>query len=96
MACFCSAEMPGVSVKDIDININGNELTISGQRNSDEIPEGAHYLRRERNFGKFARTIQLPFTVDPEKVEANFKDGVLTITLPKAEAEKPKKISIKS
>ena len=93
---FLHAEMPGVSVKDIDININGNELTISGQRNPDEIPEGAHYLRRERNFGKFARTIQLPFTVDPEKVEANFKDGVLTITLPKAEAEKPKKISIKS
>ena len=93
---FLHAEMPGVRVEDIEININANELSISGQRSMDEIPEGAVYLRRERNFGKFSRTIQLPYAVDTDNVEADFKYGVLSVTLPKAEAEKPKKISIKS
>ncbi|MDX9865791.1 MAG: Hsp20/alpha crystallin family protein [Anaerolineaceae bacterium] len=92
---FVHAEMPGVHVDDIDININGAELTISGQRSPEDIPEDAQYLRRERKFGEFSRTIQLPFAVDADKVDANFKDGVLSVTLPKAEAEKPKKISIK-
>jgi HSP20 family protein len=93
---FLHAEMPGVRAENIEININANELTVSGQRSMDELPAGARYLRRERNFGKFTRTIQLPFAVDAEKVEAKFKNGVLTVTLPKAEAEKPKRISIKS
>jgi len=91
---FVSAEMPGVRVEDIDISVDGDTLTISGERGSDEVPEGAHFHRKERGFGKFSRTIQLPFAVNAEKVEASFKDGVLNITLPKVEAEKPKQISI--
>jgi HSP20 family protein len=91
-----SAEMPGVRVEDIDINVDGYTLTITGERSSDEVPENAVYLRRERGFGKFSRAIQLPFAVDANKVEATFKDGVLKISLPKVEAEKPKQISIKS
>ena len=91
-----SAEMPGVRVEDIDINVDGYTLTIAGERSSDEVPENAVYLRRERGFGKFSRAIQLPFAVDASKVEATFKDGVLKISLPKVEAEKPKQISIKS
>lgn len=93
---FVSAEMPGVHVEDIDISVNGDTLTISGERSSGDIPENAHFLRKERGFGEFSRTIQLPFVVDAEKVEASFKNGVLIITLPQIEAEKPKKISIKN
>ena len=56
----------------------------------------AHYHRRERSYGSFSRTVQLPFMVDTNKVEASFKNGVLLINLPRAEADKPKKIAIKS
>ena len=93
---FVSAEMPGVSTQDVDISVTGNTLVITGERGSDEIPENAHIHRKERGFGKFSRSIQLPFSVDSEKVEASFKDGVLNIVLPQVEAEKPKKIAIKS
>lgn len=93
---FVSAEMPGVRVEEIDINVNGDTLTISGKRGSDEVPENAHFHRKERVHGVFSRTIQLPFAVDADKVEASFKHGVLNIELPRIEVEKPKKISIKS
>jgi HSP20 family protein len=93
---FLSAEMPGVRIEDIDISVNGDMLTISGERGSDEIPEGAQYHRKERGFGEFSRTVHLPFAVDVENVEASFKNGVLNITLPQVKAEKPKKISINS
>jgi HSP20 family protein len=92
---FVIAEMPGVKVEDIDISVDGESLTISGERASDEIPEEARFHRKERGSGKFQRTIQLPFSVDSNKVEATFKNGVLTLLLPRVEAEKPKKISIK-
>ncbi|NQU29531.1 MAG: Hsp20/alpha crystallin family protein [Anaerolineae bacterium] len=91
---FVSAEMPGVNIEDIDISINGNALAISGERGSDEFPENARIHRKERSYGKFSRTIQLPFSVDAAMVEASFKDGILNIVLPQVEAEKPKKISI--
>ena len=91
---FVSAEMPGVHVEDININVMGDSLTISGERGSEEIPEDAHFHRKERGFGNFSRTIQLPYAVDAEQVEASFKNGVLNITLPRVPAETPKKISI--
>ena len=93
---FVSAEMPGVHVEDIDINVDGDTLTISGELGADEVPEGTHVHRKERGAGKFSRTIQLPYPVDAEKVEASFKNGILSITLPHIEAEKPKKIAITS
>jgi HSP20 family protein len=91
-----SAEMPGVKIEDLDINVQRENLTISGVLGADELPEDALYHRKERGSGQFSRTIQMPFTVDPDVVEASFKDGVLTINLPRAEADKPKKITIKS
>lgn len=91
-----SAEMPGVHIDDIDISVEGDTLTISGMRQSDMMPEGARYHRRERGSGDFRRSIQLPFAVDSEQVKANFNDGILTIDLPRAEANKPKKITIKT
>ena len=91
-----SAEMPGVHPDDIDIDVTGDALSISGERKPDEVVKDAYYHRRERSYGSFSRTIQLPFMVDTNKVEANFKNGVLMISLPRAEADKPKKITIKS
>ncbi len=91
-----SAEIPGVKAEDLDINVQGENLTISGELSADELLEGAHSHRKERGSGQFSRTIQMPFAVDPDKVEASCKDGVLSIKLPRAEADKPKKITIKS
>jgi HSP20 family protein len=93
---FISAEMAGVNPDDIDIDVTGDALSISGERKPDEVVKEARYHRRERSYGSFSRTIQLPFMVDTSKVEANFKNGVLMISLPRAEADKPKKITIKS
>jgi HSP20 family protein len=90
-----SAEMPGVQIEDIDITVEGDTLTISGERSSDGLPEGAQYHRRERGAGEFLRSIRLPYAVDLENIQASFADGILTVSLPRAEAEKPKKISIK-
>ena len=91
-----TAEMPGVRPENLEIDVTGDALSISGERKQDEIPENARYHRRERSFGSFSRTIQLPFMVDTDKVEANFNNGVLQINLPRAEADKPKKITVKS
>lgn len=91
-----TAELPGMNPADLDISVVGDILTLTGARNADEMPEGAKYHRRERNFGKFSRTFQLPFTVEVDKVEAVFKNGVLHLSLPRAEAEKPKKIAVKT
>ena len=91
-----SAEMPGVHAEDIDIDVTGDALSISGERRPDEVAREARYHRRERSYGSFSRTVQLPFMVDTNKVEASFKNGVLLITLPRAEADKPRKITVKS
>jgi HSP20 family protein len=93
---FVTAEMPGVHVEDIDINVDGDTLTISGELGVEEVPAGAHIHRKERSAGKFSRTIQLPYPVDADKVEASFKNGILSILLPHIEAVKPKKITITS
>jgi HSP20 family protein len=91
-----SAEMPGVHPEDIEIDVTGDGLSISGERKQDEVAKEAHYHRREISYGSFSRTIQLPFMVDTNKVEASFKNGVLMISLPRAEADKPKKITVKN
>lgn len=90
-----TAEMPGVSSEDLDVSVVGETLTLSGVRNPEQLPEEARYHRQERGYGKFTRSIQLPFAVDVKKVEATFKDGVLFVDLPRAEADKPRKISVK-
>ena len=89
-----SAEMPGVHPDDITIDVTGDALSISGVRKPDETDQDAYYHRRERSFGTFNRTIQLPFVVDTGKVEASYKNGVLLIELPRAEADKARKVTI--
>lgn len=88
------AELPGVEAGDIDISVNGDTLTISGERKSGEPAEGETLHRRERWRGKFSRTVALPFGVEGGQVKARLKNGVLTVELPRAEAEKPRKITI--
>ena len=91
-----TAELPGFNPDDIDISVVNDVLTLTGSRGGDELPEGAKYHRRERNFGKFSRSFQLPFSIEVDKVEAVFKNGVLHLSLPRAEAEKPKKIAVRT
>lgn len=91
-----TAELPGVTPEDIDISVVGDSITLSGTRQPEELKDGEKYHRRERRFGSFNRTFQLPFSVESENVEAVFEKGVLHISLPRSEAEKPRKISVKS
>jgi len=88
------AELPGMKREDIDVSLHDGVLGISGERKTDEKYEGAEVYRTERLFGKFQRTVTLPAPVAAEKVTAQYKDGVLTITLPKTEAAKPKQIDV--
>lgn len=92
-----TASVPGVPSSDIDITVLGDTLRIEGHRREeiDKEGEGGRWLLRERRFGAFERTVALPAAVDSERAQADFKDGVLTITLPKAEVAKPKSIPVK-
>ncbi len=88
------AEAPGLSKEDINVKIQGNYLELSGSQKSD-APEGYKVHRVERHPAAFTRSFTLPADVDVEKVEAGLQNGILTMTLPKAEAAKPKQIDIK-
>jgi len=90
------AELPGFEPENIEIAVEGNILNLRGSREIEEAKEGETFYRRERYNGKFARSLKLPAGVDADKVTAEFKNGVLSISLPKAEAHKPKKIEIKA
>jgi len=91
-----TAELPGVNPEDIDISAVGETLTLVGSRQPELLKENERYHRRERGYGKFTRTFQLPFPVETDKVEASFNKGILYINLPRAEADKPRKISVKT
>jgi HSP20 family protein len=93
---MATAELPGIDPEKLDISVVGDSLTLRGIREADRIQEGDTYHRQERGFGEFSRTIQLPFQVDADKVEAKYEKGILRIRLPRAEADKPRRISIKS
>jgi HSP20 family protein len=89
------AEVPGLSMNDIDVQVVGNELTIKGERKPFE-GQNVTFHRQERGTGSFVRTLALPVEVNADKVEAVLRDGVLTITLPKSEQAKARKINVKS
>ncbi len=80
--------------EDITLSLHDGLLTISGERQHDKAPDEKTPLRNERFFGKFERTITLPLQVDGTRVQAAYEDGILTVTLPKAEAAKPRQIEI--
>lgn len=91
---FVEAEVPGMKIEDIEVLVVGHEMTVKGER-KDAKRDGVTFHRRERGVGTFTRTLRLPSDVDTNKVEAAMKDGVLTITLPKAETAKARKIEVK-
>lgn len=90
------AEIPGVNADEIEINVVGDELALSGKINSTPKREGETLHRQERPSGKFSRTLQLPFRANTDGVRAAFKDGILRISIPRSEAEKPKRIMIEA
>jgi len=92
---YVRAELPGLRAEDLDISVTGNRLALSGNREIAGEAAEAKYHRREREGGKFSRAIELPEPMDSDKAAAKMKNGVLTVTLPKAESAKPRQIKVK-
>jgi HSP20 family protein len=93
-----SAELPGIEDKDIDVSLSRDSLTIRGEKKQEKEEKSKDFYRMERSYGSFSRTIPLPAEIDTDKAKAEFKKGVLTITLPKTAItmEKTKKITVKT
>jgi HSP20 family protein len=91
-----TAELPGVDPADIDISVKEDVITITGERKAPATDDQTVWNRRERTHGRFSRVIQLPFKVDPDRVEARLQDGVLQIELHRPEADKPRRVQIKA
>ena len=91
-----TTEIPGIDPNALEISVVKDTLTLRGSRQAEELKEGESYHRRERWTGQFAKTLELPFAVESGKVEARFAKGILSISLPRAEVDKPRKITIKS
>lgn len=92
---YVEALVPGVAPEKLDVTVEGNVLTIAGVRQAVE-EQGQTWHRRERETGRFMRTLELPVEVDADQVKASYRDGVLTVTLPKSMAARPKRISIQA
>jgi HSP20 family protein len=94
-ALHAEAELPGVASSDLEVTVEGDELSIRGARTT-PLAEGQSFLHRERSQGTFQRSIRLPFAVDADAVEARLEQGVLTVTLPKAKALRPRRVAVQS
>jgi HSP20 family protein len=88
------AQLPGVGPGDLDLSITGETLTLKGERKRTEGVTEESYRRQERQFGRWARTVTLPDRIEPDKVAASFRNGILTVNLPKSEAAKPRQINV--
>jgi HSP20 family protein len=88
------ADLPDVELKDLDVHVENQTLTIAGERKFERKDAGKGYHRVERSYGNFARSFAVPNTFDTDKINAGFKNGVLTVTLPKKEAAKPRQIKV--
>lgn len=94
-AYLIKAEIPGVNKEDVKITVDDGILTISGERREEKEEKNKKFHRVERIYGKFSRSFTLPDNVDESKIDAEFKDGVLTLTIPKTEKAKPKAVEVK-
>ncbi len=96
-ALTVTAELPGLDEKDVEVTLTRDALTISGEKKAEKEEKDQNYYRMERSYGSFRRTIPLPYEIEADKVEAQFKKGVLTITLPKTEVaqKQVKRITVK-
>jgi HSP20 family protein len=93
---YAEAEVPGFKSEDLEISVVGHELTIKGNRPDNSLHKDSTFHRRERGLGTFTRLVRLPVEIDPALVQANLRDGVLLVTLPKSEAAKPRKIDVQT
>jgi len=90
----CTAEIPGIDPSDIEVSVVHDTVTIKGTRRPEELREGERFHRRERGYGDFTRTLQMPFKVAQGEVEARVDRGILQIVLPRAEEDRPKRIAV--
>lgn len=90
------AELPGMKKEDINVSVQDNVLTVSGERKEEEEVKETDFYRHERRYGSFSRSISLPSTVDTKKINASYQGGVLKVTMPKAEEAKAKRIEVGS
>jgi len=88
------ADLPDVDIKDIDVRVENQTLSLSGERKFEHEDKGKGYHRIERSYGRFTRSFAVPSTFDTENISAEFKNGVLTVSLPKKEAAKPRQIKV--
>lgn len=95
-ALVLTATLPGISPDDVEITLTGQNLTLRGEFRPDESIRGEQYLHQERRYGAFARQIQLPIRVQGERAEASFENGLLKLTIPKADEVKPRQIHIRA
>ena len=91
-----TAELPGVDPEDLDITVHNQSLVVRGERKAPDVAKDLTWHRRERTFGQFTRTVDLPFAVDADSVQASYRDGILEVKLERAEADKPKQITVQS
>ncbi|MFQ6100639.1 MAG: Hsp20/alpha crystallin family protein [Anaerolineae bacterium] len=95
-AIVVKSAIPGIKSEDLNISVTGDTLTIKGETKVEEEVKEKNYIRRERRYGSFCRSLPIPVSVVADKAEAEFENGVLTLTLPKAEEVKPKAIKVKT
>jgi len=93
-AVVLKAELPGLTAEDVDVEIDDNVLTVSGERTFKDTVEEGRFYRLERSYGRFSRSLTLPQGIKADSVSATFADGVLEVTVPKAEEVKPRKVTI--
>jgi len=90
------ASLPGVKPEDVDISITGDTVTIKGEMKEETEVKEENYLHRERRYGTFSRVVQVPASIQEDKAEATFEDGILKLSLPKAEETRPRQIKVKA
>jgi HSP20 family protein len=90
-----TAELPGMDIKDIDVTLSDGILTIKGEKKQEHEDKGKGYHRIERQYGSFHRSFRIPGKIKPDNIDANYKDGILRLTLPKTEESETKKIEVK-
>ncbi len=95
-AFIFKADLPGIKAEDLDVKLTQNRLTISGKREAEKTEKGETFYTFERSYGSFARSFTLPEGTLGEKIDADLKDGVLTVTLPKKPEAQPKQINVKA
>jgi HSP20 family protein len=95
-AYLFKADVPGIKESDLSVNLTGNRLTVTGKREAERRQENDTYFSYERSFGSFTRSFTLPDGIEADKVQADLKDGVLSINVPKKPEAQPKKVSIKA